>query len=60
MTWAPFCKELRRVESDGDDASPLSGRVGPRGPDDLLHLGQHRLQVVGVAGHYGQVPHTLI
>lgn len=57
---APFRKELRRVEGDGDDAGPLAGRVGPRGPDDLLHLGQHRLQLVGVAGDDGQVPHALI
>lgn len=56
----PFAEELRWIKSDGNDASPLRGWVGPRGPDNLLHLGQNSLQVLCITGHNGQVSHTFI
>lgn len=60
LHYEPFSKQLRRVQRDGDDPGPLGRRVGPRGPDNLLHLGQNPPQVVCVPSHNGQVPHALV
>lgn len=56
----PLGEELGAVERLADDASSLGRRVGPSGPDDLLHLGKDAGQVVGVLGHHCQVAHPLI
>lgn len=56
----PLGEELGAVERLADDASSLGRRVGPGGPDDLLHLGKDAGQVVGVLGHHCQVAHPLI
>lgn len=56
----PFSEELGGVERPADDACSLRRRVGPSGPDDLLHLGQNAGQAVVVAGNHGQVPDPLI
>lgn len=58
--FGPFGEQLRRVQRDGDDPSSLGWGVGPRGSDNLLHLGQSPLQVVRITSHDGQVPHALI
>lgn len=56
----PFGEELGAVECLADDASSLGRRVGPGGPDDLLHLGKDAGQVFRVLGHHCQVAHSLI
>lgn len=56
----PLGEELGAVERLADDASSLGRRVGPGGPDDLLHLGKDAGQVVRVLGHHCQVAHPLI
>lgn len=56
----PFTKELRWVQSDGDNASSLRRWIGPSCPYNLLHLGHNSLQVVCITSHNGKVAHTLI
>lgn len=56
----PLGEELGAVERLADNASSLGRRVGPGGPDNLLHLGKDAGQVVGVLGHDCQVAHPLI
>lgn len=58
--FGPFGKQLWRVQRDGDDPGSLGRGVGPRGSDNLLHLGQSPLQVVRITSHDGQVPHALV
>lgn len=56
----PLGEELGAVKRLADNASALGRRVGPGGPDDLLHLGQDAGQVVGVLGNHCEVAHPLV
>lgn len=56
----PFSKELGGGERPADDARSLRRRVGPSGPDYLLHLGQDAGKVLVVPGNHSQVSNSLI